>query len=103
MTVIISPKVYTCPNCTTRAELAPKASGAHMHTCPGLHGITAPLVLEGISASVETVERGDYINGEHGVTFDDEGRAVTAVVTRHADGSNDCAVFAPTATATSNL
>ena len=79
------------------------AAGAHMHQCAGLSGLTAPLVASELDVKVETVERGDYIGTEHGLAFDENDRPVQAVVTTHADGSNDTAVFAPSATATSNL
>ena len=46
------------------------------------------------------VERADYIGRERGVRHDNRGRAVMAVRTERADGSNDTAVFAPTAYAT---
>ena len=84
---------WECPNCpaTDRTRpLPPEAS--RFHTCPGLHGLTAPLVRAGTDCRVTAVERGDYLAGEvqrHG----DDGKPYMAVRTDHADGSNDLAVF----------
>jgi hypothetical protein len=68
-----------------------------MHDCPKLHGLVAPLVLEGTDCKVIAVERGDYLRDEEQRTGDD-GRPYMAVETWHADGRNDAAVFAPVAT-----
>jgi len=95
-------KLFSCPNCTTEQMLPVIASGTHMHHCPGLRGLTAPLVAAELDVKVETVERGDYIGEEHGITYD-EGTPIQSIVTTHSDGSNDTAVFAPSATASSNL
>jgi hypothetical protein len=46
------------------------------------------------------VERGDMVGQEKGVLLDAQGRAIQAIVTERADGSNDCHVFAPVATST---
>jgi hypothetical protein len=54
-------------------------------------------VAVGTKAKVEAVERGDYI-GRELVQSDGNGRPVMAVVTTRDDGQ-DCAVLAPTATA----
>jgi len=96
-------KLYSCPNCAAEQMLPVVAAGAHMHQCAGLSGLTAPLIASELDVKVETVERGDFVGAEHGITYDTEGRPVQSVVTTHADGSNDTAVFAPTATASSNL
>ncbi|WP_143589852.1 hypothetical protein [Streptomyces africanus] len=65
------------------------------HTCPGLAGLLAPMVLEGVRARVRAVVREDYVGGED-VRYDDEGRPVMSVVTERDDG-RDCVAFAPTA------
>jgi hypothetical protein len=58
------------------------------------------MVLEGTQKSRHIlVERGDFIGREHGISYDTDGRAIMSVVTERADGTNDCTVFAPTATA----
>jgi hypothetical protein len=63
-----------------------------MHTCPKLHGLTAPLVRAGTDCKVVAVERGDYLRDETQRRGDD-GRPYMAVVTERGDGSTDAAVF----------
>ena len=88
---------WTCPNCTHVDRTFEAEPHTRFHACPGLKGLTAPMVPAGIRAKVEAVERGDYIGSEH-VQTDGEGRPVMAVnVTR--DDGNDVAVFAPLAVA----
>lgn len=55
------------------------------------------MVPEGTKCKVETVERGDYIKTDK-VTVDGDGRPIMSVVTTRENGQ-DCAVYAPTATA----
>jgi hypothetical protein len=84
---------WECPNCPAADRTRPLPPGAaRMHTCPGLHGLTAPLVRAGTDCWVVAVERGDYLNGEQQRTGDD-GKPYMAVKTVHADGHNDLAVF----------
>jgi hypothetical protein len=84
---------WECPNCglTERTRPVPP-NGSRFHPCPGLHGLTAPLVRAGTDCRVRAVERGDYLAGETQRTGDD-GKPYMAVETIHADGSNDLAVF----------
>ncbi len=89
------PTGWWCPNCDAAARTV--TTRIPMHPCPGLKGLMAPLVREGVSAKVEAVERGDWV-GSEAVQTDGEGRPVMAVVTIREDGQ-DCTVFAPTATA----
>lgn len=69
-----------------------------MHPCPGLAGLTAPMVLKGSGARVFAVERADYV-GKERVQLDGNGRPVMSVITERPDGSNDCIALAPTASA----
>ncbi len=105
---ILEPPVHqwACPSChalhTTR-EVRPHTP---LHPCRAHRGVLVPFVParsnDGIPAGTVRhvlVERGDYVGGERGIRYHD-GRALMAVVTERADGSNDCAVFAPTATGT---
>lgn len=85
---------WECPNCSVRDRTA--GAPNRFHVCPGLGGITAPLVLAGTDCRVRAQVREDYVGGEL-VQYDDEGRPVTAVVTERPDGSNDVVVLAPTA------
>lgn len=89
---------WSCPNCIVKAFLPPPKPGqTHLHTCPGLHGLTAPLLPPGVRAKVEIREREDYV-GQETVRLH-EGRPVMSVVTTRDDGQ-DVIVFAPTASIT---
>lgn len=85
---------WVCPNCPTEVETTPLLN--RYHACPGMHGLTAPMVPAGTRAKVETKEREDYIGGES--VFLHEGRPIMSVVTTRDDGQ-DVTVFAPTAVA----
>lgn len=84
---------WVCPNCTATAVTA--GADNRFHACPGLAGLLAPMVLDGVHCAVRAMVREDYVGGED-VRTDDEGRPVMAVVTVRDDGQ-DCAVYAPTA------
>ena len=100
MVPILRPEWY-CPNCATTAHLPfPKPGQTHLHTCPGLRGLAAPLVPVGTRARVYIREREDYVGTERVQLDPERGRPVMAIVTERADGSNDALVLAPTATAT---
>ena len=88
---------WGCPNCV--CEVMTVASVPNrFHTCPGLHGLVAPLIREGTDCKVVAVPRGDYLNGDTQRSGDD-GQAYMAVETVHADGHTDRAVYAPPAIA----
>ena len=89
---------WVCPNCAATDVTHEPRPHTRFHTCRGLRGLTAPMVPAGSDCKVEAVERGDYV-GREVVTADGEGRPVMSIVTTRADGSNDCAVLAPCATA----
>lgn len=84
---------WECPNCVETAVTTGEAN--RFHTCRGLAGLTAPMVPAGTRCKVEAHEREDYV-GREDVQYDGEGRPVMNVITTRDDGSNDCAVFAPT-------
>lgn len=85
---------WECPNCSLEETTGPVPN--RFHSCPGLHGLTAPMIPAGTKAKVYTTEREDYI-GDETVQLH-EGRPVMNVITERPDGSNDVVVFAPTAT-----
>lgn len=100
MVPILRPVInWACPNCacreTTYKPLLPGMGMAQIHSCPGLGGVMAPLVPEGVRCKVEAVERQDYTNGDL-VQCDEKGRAIMSVITTRDDGQ-DCTVLAPTA------
>lgn len=86
---------WYCPNCTTVDVTRRADVHQQMHTCPGLRGLTAPLLEVGTAAKVVAHEREDYIGSEI-VQLDPNGRPVMAVETVRDEG-NDLVVFAPTA------
>lgn len=88
---------WSCPNCAVTDRTRPQPpNSARMHTCAGLHMLTAPLILAGSDCKVIAVERQDYLGREIQETGDD-GRPYSGVQTIRADGSNDVAAFAPVA------
>lgn len=91
-------RTWLCPNCTVGAVTRTAQPATPYHPCRALKGLSAPLVPEGSGARVFTIEREDYVGGEV-VQLDGEGRPVMSVITERPDGSNDCAVFAPVASA----
>jgi len=98
VTVILQPEQrWTCPNCDLTAVSHDPAT-TKFHDCRGLRGLWAPMVPAGTRCKVEAKEREDFTNGDM-VTADGEGRVVMSVVTTRDDGQ-DCAVYAPCATAT---
>jgi hypothetical protein len=77
---------WHCPNC--RIELmapVPPPGQVKFHVCPSLHGLTAPLIRQGVACKVEAEERQDYLNGEVQAMGDD-GKAYMAVRTTRDDG-----------------
>ena len=87
---------WECPNCTATHVQRCAPNMFPYHDCRGMKGLSVPFVPAGQDCKVEALEREDYVGGEQ-VRYDGEGRPIMSVVTTRADGSNDCAVFAPTA------
>lgn len=76
---------WYCPNCScTERTLGLPANAVRMHTCPGLHSLTAPLIRAGIRCRVTAEVREDYLNGDTQATGDD-GRPYMAVRTTYGD------------------
>jgi hypothetical protein len=98
MPVLLRPRrLWSCPNCSITSVTREAQPHTQFHTCAGLRGLSAPMIPAGTRAEVVAVEREDYVGSEK-VQTDANGRPVMAVITRRPDGSNDTAVFAPTAT-----
>jgi hypothetical protein len=96
MTRMLNPVTeWDCPNCDTTDVTHQHQPHTRMHVCPGLKGLTAPMVPAGTRCKVEAVEREDYI-GKEVVTLDDDNRPIMRVETTRDDGT-DVAVFAPCA------
>lgn len=92
---LASERRWDCPNCDHTDVTRETQPHTRFHNCPGLAGLSAPMVPAGTRCKVEAVERGDYVRGEI-VQTDGNGRPVMSVVTTRDDG-NDVAVYAPTA------
>lgn len=90
---------WECPNCTATDVTHEPRPHSRFHSCRGLKGLTAPFVPAGTRAKVEAQEREDYV-GRELVSTDGEGRPVMSVITTR-DTGQDCTVYAPCATATS--
>jgi hypothetical protein len=84
---------WACPNCKLTSITHEAQPHSRFHPCAGLGGLLAPMVPAGSRVQVRAVEREDYIG-------DSNAGRVMAVVTERPDGSNDTAVFAPTAQVT---
>lgn len=84
---------WVCPNCPATAVT--RGADNRFHDCPGLAGLYAPMVLDGVRCSVRAVVRGDYV-GREDVRYDGAGRPVMSVVVERDDGA-DRVVYAPTA------
>lgn len=85
-----------CPNCDFTEVSRETRPNTRFHPCPGLRGLSAPMVPAGTRCKVEALEREDYVRGEL-VQTDGDGRPVMSVQTTRDDGT-DLAVYAPTAT-----
>lgn len=89
---------WWCPNCASRSQTQQSAPHVRYHTCPGNRMMSVPMLREGEVAKVTLHDREDYV-GDEEVQRDENGRPVMSVTVERADGSNDTAVYAPTATA----
>lgn len=86
---------WSCPNCPLEEVTREQLPHTRFHNCPGMAGLSAPMVPAGTRCKVEAFEREDYIGGED-VQVDGNGRPIMSVVTTRDDG-NDVAVYAPMA------
>ena len=99
---LLSPeRRWECPNCPLEQVTHEAQPHTRFHNCPGLAGLSAPMVPAGTSCKVEAVEREDYVGTEQ-VQYDNRGRPIASVVTTRDDGT-DVAVYAPTATLRGDL
>jgi len=83
---------WVCPNCDLTQITHEAEPHTRFHACPGLRGLTAPMIKEDVRCKVEAVEREDYTRGD-AVQTDDEGRPIMSVITTREDGQ-DCTVLA---------
>lgn len=79
---------WCCPNCPaaeTTPALPPNAS--RYHSCPGLHGLSAPLIRAGTRCKVTAEERQEYL-GDDLQAMGDDGKVYMAVRTTRDDGED---------------
>jgi len=90
---------WVCPNCPQTAVTREAAPHTRYHTCSRgpAAGMTMPMVPAGTRCKIEAAERQDYV-GRELVQVNAEGRPVMSVTITRDDGQ-DCAVYAPCATA----
>lgn len=84
---------WVCPNCPATDVTYEAEPHTRFHNCPGLKGLTAPMVPEGTNCNIYAQEREDYV-GEDAVQTDDDGTPIMSIVTEREDGQ-DCTVLAP--------
>lgn len=87
---------WVCPNCDVTATTRKAEPHSQFHSCAGLHGLTTPMVADGVRCKVQAIEREDYIGREQVQLAPGTGRPVMSAVTTRDDGQ-DCTVYAPTA------
>lgn len=86
--LLVASQDWFCPNCQVTATSPPPPPGTRkFHSCPGLHGLNAPLIRAGTRCTVTAEERQDYLNGDMQATGDD-GKAYMAVRTIRDDGED---------------
>lgn len=90
------PRLWECPNCDTTAVKVAPLNHQEFHNCPGMAGLSIPMVEHGVKAKVTSNEREDYV-GKEIVTTNEDNRPIMNVTIEREDG-NDCFVYAPTAT-----
>lgn len=97
---------WECPSCGLQhVSYGGRPQEHEMHNCVKLKGLSVPFVeVHGTAQQLKKhaqrhrlVAREDYVAGEIVVTAD--GYVPMAVITDRADGTNDCHVYAPLATA----
>lgn len=87
---------WYCPNCGATDTTSEERPHSRFHTCPKMHMMSSPMLLQGTSAKIEAREREDYIGDEKVQLFN--GRPIMSIVTTRDDGQ-DAIVFAPMAVA----
>lgn len=87
---------WYCPNCPLEERTFEARPHTRFHVCPGLRGLTAPMLPAGTRAKVEAKEREDYVGTEDVQLDPERKRPVMSVVTTRDEGQ-DAIVFAPTA------
>lgn len=98
--ILCAERHWVCSACDTTAVTNRADVHSQFHNCPGLLGLWAPMVQAGTNSKIEAREREDYVGREQ-VQLNREGRPIMSVQVTRDDGE-DCAVYAPAATADSD-
>jgi hypothetical protein len=102
VTTLLDPtRRWWCPSCPLTDVTREAQPHSRMHDCPGMGGLSVPMVPEGVNATHVARERDDYV-GTEDVRYDTNGRPVASVTTVRDDGE-DVTVYAPTAHLRSDL
>lgn len=94
MIPILRGQNWYCPNCGLRDTTAGPRPNRY-HTCPALHGLTAPLLPESVKAKVTAQLREADVGTELVQTAPEDGKPYMTVTTLRDEGQ-DVIVFAPT-------
>lgn len=86
-------RYWKCPSCRLTDRTQRPDVHTQFHECPALAGASIPLA--------EVSDPDDKPDAHHVVVQRNDGPEVASILTERGDGSNDCTVFAPAATATS--
>jgi hypothetical protein len=97
MTTIGTVRDWYCPACGLTDQTREPRPHTQYHVCPKSRMLSIAMLPAGVRARIVVHEREDYVGNEQVRLA--EGRPVMSVETQRPDGSNDVAVFAPTATA----
>ena len=96
MTILTPITEWECPACGLTDQTREAKPHSRMHTCPKMHGLTAPMVRAGTKAKLEIHEREDFV-GSESVQTDDRGRPVMNITTTRDDGQDVTVRLRPTA------
>lgn len=88
---------WYCPQCKKTERTNDDGTGTRFHVCPKMLGLSAPMVLAGVSAKLVLHEREDYVGKELVRLTPEQRRPVMNLQTVRDDGI-DTIVYAPTAT-----
>ena len=81
---------WKCPSCLTEDRTQRADVHTQFHNCPALNGVSIPLV--------EVKHLDEKVHARQVVVQREDGPQVASIRTERSDGSNDCTVFAETAT-----
>ncbi len=81
---------WKCPSCLTVDQTQRSDVHTQFHNCPALNGASIPMV--------EVNDLDAKVQARQVEVAREDGPGISAIRTERSDGSNDCTVFADTAT-----